>query len=85
MAKAESIKSYHYVKQCFDSALAESDPDRGHGELSIDLPADIRELISTNIENPPTLGITVEYTLEKPRGGLQFILPNMPNAHCVGM
>ena len=80
LAKADSIKSYSYIKQCFESALAESDPDRGQGELTIDLPQDIRDKIQTNVENPPTLSITVEYTLEKPRGGLQFI-PG-PNAHC---
>lgn len=60
--------------------MAESDPDRSNGELAIELPKEIRELISASEENPPTLSITVEYTLERPRGGLQFI-PG-PNGHC---
>lgn len=80
LAKADSIKSFNYIKQCFESALTESDPDRSHGELTIELPEEIREIIRSNMENPPTLSITVEYTLEKPRGGLQFITG--PHAHC---
>lgn len=73
-------KNHTYIQHCFESAVAESDPDRSQGELKIDLPAEIQDRIRADPENPPTLSITVEYTLEKPRGGLQFI-PGT-NAHC---
>ena len=59
----------------FNSA---ADPDKNNGELSIEFPDEIRSLI--NVPDPPTLSITVEYTLEKPRGGIQFIPGH--NAHC---
>ena len=66
---------------CYETALTASDPEKGNGELSIEFPEEIKALI--NVPDPPTLSINVEYTLEKPRGGIQFI-PGV-SAHCFTM
>ena len=52
-----------------------------NGELSIDFPDQIRQMLKECKDDLPGLNVTVEYTIEKPRGGLQFI-PG-PAAHCV--
>jgi transcription initiation factor TFIID subunit 2 len=81
LAKEDSIKSFEHISGCYETALTASDPEKGNGELSIEFPEEIKSLI--NVPDPPTLSITVEYTLEKPRGGIQFI-PGV-SAHCFTM
>ena len=65
-----------------NKALSITDPDLNNGELSIDFPDQIRQMLKECKDDLPGLNVTVEYTIEKPRGGLQFI-PG-PAAHCVG-
>ena len=80
--KEDSVKSYDHINDCYNQALSITDPDLNNGELSIDFPEEIRQSLSQtkDLDSMPILSVTVEYTIEKPRGGLQFI-PG-PSAHC---
>ncbi|XP_076462232.1 transcription initiation factor TFIID subunit 2-like [Babylonia areolata] len=62
----------HY-QSCHLSAMTSVDPDSSNGELTIDLPSQTSALIK---ELRP-FRMTLEFSLEKPQGGIHFVLPNM--------
>lgn len=56
-----------------NSAMNAVDPDSGNGEVTIRLPPDCFQIIG---ELQP-FHISVEFSLEHPKGGLHFVVPNM--------
>ena len=65
LAKEDSKKSHDHISHAYDQALSVTDPDKNNGELSIEFPDKIKQLI--NCADPPELPVTVEYTLDKAR------------------
>ena len=63
LAKEDSKKSHDHISHAYDQALSVTDPDKNNGELSIEFPEKIKQLI--NCPDPPELPVTVEYTLDK--------------------
>ena len=51
------------------------DPDRGSGEVIVAVPTDIPEIIAC-IRERQTFRLHVEFSLEKPKGGVQFVVPD---------
>ncbi|XP_021967944.1 transcription initiation factor TFIID subunit 2 [Folsomia candida] len=56
------------------NAVLEGDPDAGGGELIVRLPQEASHVL---VEGRP-FRLTIEYSLEKPQGGLHFVVPKDP-------
>ncbi|XP_054152986.1 transcription initiation factor TFIID subunit 2-like [Oppia nitens] len=50
------------------------DPDRGNGELIIEVPDDIPEIV-TAVKERTVIRLHIEFSVERPQGGVQFVVP----------
>ncbi|KAL8598547.1 hypothetical protein ACOMHN_051335 [Nucella lapillus] len=73
MGDARQRNLDHY-QNCHWTAMTSVDPDCANGELTIDLPPETAALIK---ELRP-FRMAIEFSLEKPQGGIHFVLPDMP-------
>lgn len=69
----DSKRSLDVLSSSHLSTLNNVDPDRGNGEIIIQVPQ-LPEITSSLIERK-VLALTVEFSLEKPLGGMQFVVP----------
>ncbi|CAN8025935.1 unnamed protein product [Ixodes persulcatus] len=56
------------------SAVASVDPGVGNGEISVKVPSEAFHLIQG--DSPFSLRVSVEFSLERPQGGIHFVVPD---------
>ncbi|XP_078698884.1 transcription initiation factor TFIID subunit 2-like [Branchiostoma floridae x Branchiostoma belcheri] len=66
-------RNLDYFSTCHVSAVGSVDSDMGNGELNIHVPHEVY----SNVSEGRPLQVSIEFSLEKPKGGLQFVVPDM--------
>ncbi|XP_077971287.1 transcription initiation factor TFIID subunit 2-like [Styela clava] len=67
-------RNLEFLKSCHCNAVNVVDPDTGyHGEVTIKLPAEVQKLV----KDQKALRISMDFTLENPNGGVQFVVPDV--------
>ena len=64
-------RNIEFLNKCLSTAVTSVNPELGRGEIVITLPSEAQHMIQ---ENQP-LRIAIEFSLEKPQCGLQFVVP----------
>ncbi|XP_006814911.1 transcription initiation factor TFIID subunit 2-like, partial [Saccoglossus kowalevskii] len=66
-------RNLNFFSSCHASAVSSVDADSGNGELTIRIPQEAMHIVQ---ELKP-LRVSIEYSLEKPQGGIQFVVPEI--------
>ena len=56
------------------SVVHSVDPDRGNGELIVEIPEDVSEIL-TYVKERKVIRLHIEFSVERPKGGVQFVVP----------
>ena len=64
-------KSVDQFSQAHIAAVSATDPDRGHGEIVVTIPA----CLTANIAEGRNIKVMVEFAIERPLGGIHFVIP----------
>lgn len=67
-------RNLDYFQHCHFSAMSAVDPDNGNGEITVRLPPEMY----LNIAELRPFRLCIEFSLENPKGGLHFVLPDLP-------
>ncbi|CAM6031463.1 unnamed protein product, partial [Sphagnum compactum] len=73
ISQSDSKRNLDNFSNCHLSVVHSVDPDRGNGELIIQIPQ-TPDIISS-IKERKIMRVHVEFTVEKPLGGVQFVVP----------
>lgn len=64
-------RNLEYFASSLQNSISAIDPENGGGELTIKLPKECLKFVSER----KTFRLSVEFSLEHPKGGVQFVLP----------
>ncbi|XP_078318591.1 transcription initiation factor TFIID subunit 2-like isoform X5 [Crassostrea virginica] len=67
-------RNLDYFQHCHFSAMSAVDPDNGNGEITVRLPPEMY----LNIAELRPFRLCIEFSLENPKGGLHFVVPDLP-------
>ncbi|KAF0292861.1 Transcription initiation factor TFIID subunit 2 [Amphibalanus amphitrite] len=70
--QGSSNRDLESFAEAHEAAVNSTDPEYGRGELVVDIPVDAQDLI----QEGQMLRIGVEFSLETPTAGVQFVLPD---------
>ncbi|XP_064625594.1 transcription initiation factor TFIID subunit 2-like [Lineus longissimus] len=66
-------RNLDFFETAHASAISAVDPDKGNGEITVRMPNELGQWIA---ELKP-LRMTIEFSLEEPQGGIQFVVPDV--------
>lgn len=67
-------RNLEFLRNCHSAAVDIVDPDTGyHGEVTIKLPQEVQK----NVKEQKPLRVSMDFTLENPKGGVQFVVPDV--------
>ncbi|XP_061737606.1 transcription initiation factor TFIID subunit 2 isoform X2 [Nerophis ophidion] len=66
-------RNLNYFSSAYTAAVSAVDPDGGHGELVIKVPSELWK----QGDESHILKVYIEYSLDQPKGGLHFVVPDM--------
>ncbi|XP_074642286.1 transcription initiation factor TFIID subunit 2-like isoform X2 [Tubulanus polymorphus] len=66
-------RNLDFFESCHATAVSTVDPNKTNGEITIRIPPDVFPCIS----GLGTLRVNIEFSLENPKGGIQFVVPNI--------
>nr|XP_032810604.1 transcription initiation factor TFIID subunit 2 [Petromyzon marinus] len=66
-------RNLNFFSNAYAASVQAVEPDYGNGELLIKVPSDLRE----HVEEMRMLKVHVEFWMDNPKGGLQFVVPDL--------
>ncbi|KAG7269763.1 hypothetical protein CRUP_010788, partial [Coryphaenoides rupestris] len=66
-------RNLNYFSSAYTAAVSAVDPDAGHGELVIKVPSELWK----QGDDLKVLKVYIEFSLDQPKGGLHFVVPDL--------
>ncbi|XP_077993072.1 transcription initiation factor TFIID subunit 2-like [Glandiceps talaboti] len=66
-------RNLNFFSTCHSAAVSSVDADSGNGELTIRIPQEAMHIV----QELKTLRVSIEFSLETPHGGIQFVVPEL--------
>ncbi|CAG2104136.1 unnamed protein product [Medioppia subpectinata] len=74
ISQSESKRNLDNYSVSHLAVVQSVDPDRGNGELIVEMPEDIPEIVSA-VKERKVIRLHIEFACERPKGGVQFVVP----------